>query len=311
MLLGREATSQPHLLRYPITKEMEKLMCHNALLKIFRVLVVFAFITSLPAYGGNDDVSKGGGGSGGVSKGCKIPVGISVTSGVPPANTPEIVKVNLVPQIEAESSPIAVKIAPHESATDWWLVVPTWLLAIFTFTLWRATKQMVKETVISSQNAQRAFVFIKNFDVNFQQVNQVIINPVWENSGDTPTKKMRNHVNWTYFVTDIPPDFDFPDITGEESTAVLIGPHATLNTSPLEINMQCIDNVAQGKGHLYIWGWAEYNDVFENTNRHRTEFCSEVLISKISETEISIRFRLYKLHNGADEECIKKLITEF
>ncbi|GEM_PF-3468615 len=283
-------------------------MCRYILLNIARVLIVSAFITSLPAYGGDKDGC--GGGVGELHVSCKTGNGIPATSGIPPTSTAVIIKVNIDPKFGAESSPLAVKIASYEPPTDWSLVLPTWLLAIFTFTLWQATRQMVKETMKSSQNVQRAFVFIKNIDVMVipHQIKTIII-PVWENSGDTPTKKMRNYVNWQYFPTDIPQHFDFPDHFGEESTAMIIGPHATIPASPLEIENIYIDNILAGQGHLYIWGWAEYNDVFDKTIRHRTEFCNEVLISKMADNKVNFRFRLYRLHNGADGDCFKKLIT--
>jgi hypothetical protein len=201
-----------------------------------------------------------------------------------------------------------------QSTTDWWMVIPTWLLSFFTLglfiytaRLWKATGELVQESRSSLQSTQRAFVFIKILEVlNLPDTKKLIIIPQWENSGDTPTKNMLNHVNWALFEKDLPTDFDFPDLAGEERTPALIGPHAIQYASPLEIDAQHIDAAIAGTGHLYIWGWAEYDDVFPGTSRHRTEFCNEVLISRVSGKEFSIRFRLHRKHNGADGECIKK-----
>lgn len=236
-------------------------------------------------------------------------------------------------QLGTESSPFVVKLSPSsnvnpesqpqatrqdgQSSPDWWMVIPTWLLAFFTLglfiytaRLWRATGQLVQESRNSLESTQRAFVFIKTFEVrNIPDPKKLIILPQWENSGDTPTKNMLNHVNWAYFEHDLPDDFDFPDFSGEERTPTLIGPHATQYTSPLEIDAQHIDSVIAGKQRIYIWGWAEYDDVFSATSRHRTEFCNEVLVSRVSDQELSIRFRLYRKHNGADGECLKKTTT--
>jgi hypothetical protein len=34
-----------------------------------------------------------------------------------------------------------------------------------------------------------------------------------------------------------------------------------------------IQKCAAGTHHYYLWGWVDYNDVFEDTPRRRSEFC--------------------------------------
>jgi hypothetical protein len=137
----------------------------------------------------------------------------------------------------------------------------------------------------------------------------LVIIPKWENSGDTPTKNMLNYVSWGLFVKDIPAGFDFPDQGDEERIPILIPPHAIIYSGSLEFNKAQIDKVISGEKRLFLWGYAEYNDVFAGTNRHRTEFCNEVVISHVSENELALRFPLYRKHNGADQECMKQIQT--
>jgi hypothetical protein len=289
--------------------EREQSFLRGATMKKFwlwNLLILSALIVSLPTYG--EEKVGGGGGGGNVIIGSKKTASQNAAeSGMLYPTLPDTVKVNIVPQISSESSPLIVKTIPNEPPIDWLMIIPTWLLAFFTAWLWVATKQMVKETIKSGQNTQRAFVFVKHFEViAIISPKSIIIIPTWENSGDTPTRNMRNHVNFQYFDNDMPSDFNFPDYDGEEETPVLIGPHASMPASPLAIPPDCYGKLVKGTGHLYIWGWAEYNDVFDDTIRHRTEFCNEVLISETEDHKVATRFRLYKLYNGADGECLKK-----
>jgi hypothetical protein len=59
-----------------------------------------------------------------------------------------------------------------------------------------------------------------------------------------------------------------------------------------------------------LWGWAEYNDIFEGTPRHRTEFCADVLVSPDQKAaDFGITLAVCPKYNGADDEAMKKPIT--
>ncbi|MGO8761500.1 MAG: hypothetical protein ACLQUS_05885 [Desulfobaccales bacterium] len=186
----------------------------------------------------------------------------------------------------------------------------------------RSIELSEKQMVIS----QRAFVFVKGihphtFNLPKWKIissewasimpKKVIIIPEWQNIGNTPTKNMRTHDNWMffplqYFPTGMPSDFNFPDLGTAVDIPVLIGPKATIFGSDLVISDQYIDAIIAGRGHLYIWGWAEYNDIFENTPRHRTEFCNKVIISWVDADRLRVEFRIHTKHNGSDNECYRK-----
>jgi hypothetical protein len=53
-----------------------------------------------------------------------------------------------------------------------------------------------------------------------------------------------------------------------------------------------------------IWGWAEYDEVFSDAKRHRTEFAYLVVVSGSPASHVG--FSQYKLHNGVDEDCTKQ-----
>jgi hypothetical protein len=161
----------------------------------------------------------------------------------------------------------------------------------------------IEQALIASQ---RAFVFLRRFEVEvLRYPDRAIIVPVWENSGATPTKNMRSHVNWSLRKDSLGEEFHFPDFAGGESIGVLIGPRSTVNATALEISAEDLDEVIERRGHLYVWGWAEYNDVYLNTPRHRTEFCNEVIISRDVDRRVAVNFAVYKKHNSADDGAIK------
>ncbi len=54
---------------------------------------------------------------------------------------------------------------------------------------------------------------------------------------------------------------------------------------------------------MFIWGWADYDDVFAGTPRHRTEFCFRVEVIAGSDGQALVTFPIYSQFNAFDEEC--------
>ncbi|MES1156129.1 MAG: hypothetical protein ABUL48_06840, partial [Pseudorhodoplanes sp.] len=74
--------------------------------------------------------------------------------------------------------------------------------------------RVVDDALVS---AQRAYVFLREFRVNLvknplnEEIQTCTIQPIWENTGATPTRNGRGHINWKFFERAIPSDFNFPD----------------------------------------------------------------------------------------------------
>jgi hypothetical protein len=167
-----------------------------------------------------------------------------------------------------------------------------------------ATKaaKVAEDAMISGQ---RAFVFIKDIIPiktnssldNGRSFNwQITIE--WQNMGNTPTKHMLCHTNFHYFPEGFPDDFDYSDVRQEKPRRVVIGPKGTIRHTVI-IPFPVIFHP-----HLciYMWSWADYNDVFKDTLRHRTEYCWEVKMLKSGIPQ----FDVYGKHNGHDDECYRK-----
>jgi len=74
-----------------------------------------------------------------------------------------------------------------------------------------------------------------------------------------------------------------------EGITFFIGPKATKFSTTLKIPTTLVEQVGDGKARLFVWGRAEYNDVFENTPPHHTEFCNEVVITNISHEDNKVQ----------------------
>jgi hypothetical protein len=242
---------------------------------------------------------------------------------ITPQNTPVIININ-PPSVGNEKAAEAKKNPEPEGYKNWmdrWIGEPinilTAALALGTFLLVYVTKQIVSVTRNNAILTQRAFVFLRHFDgrhtVTGGRIDTMRILPQWENGGQTPTRKMVAHVSYQWLDRAFNDDTDFRDLDstgavipgGAKGQIMLIGPGAAHFSAAIDVDPTCIASILDHRGHLYIWGWATYDDVFPKTLRHRTEFCVEfIIIQEPSET--AFRFPLYGRHNCADEECEKQ-----
>ena len=178
----------------------------------------------------------------------------------------------------------------------------------------QAAEQNTNSSLIASN---RAFGIPKGYSALTANIGpdgglrQWLFFPIFENSGTTPTKYMRYHVNiW-------PGEGDWsPEITGfadlwadgmpQEDAPIFLGPKATTWGATLGLHIVDLDNVRRGRKRIFVWGWADYNDIFPNTPRHRTEFCHEIIVMGDPQNPAHISFRGYRTFNGADDECYRQ-----
>jgi hypothetical protein len=256
--------------------------------------------------------------------------------------------------LPANDSPVSADTAPVEHGnqhkeiegffngikwTDAIIAFFTVILAIYTARLFYATRGLwiaAKDQVIDTKDSvaaakksanvaeesltslERAFVFPENFSLTgpLGSPGFYCIATVWKNAGRSWTKRCINHINWRAFESPLLEDFNFPDF-GDPQTRVhlLIGPGATVNGQRIDIPHSVFAETMEGRRHLYIWGWCEYDDIFLSTPRHRTEFCVKLeKIIALDEAEggrqkAAVQFSYHNKHNGADDDCLKALQT--
>jgi hypothetical protein len=223
-----------------------------------------------------------------------------------------------------------------DNTTDWLLVLFNGLLVAFTWALSKSTKGLwnaavqqgedTKESLrIANINAEaakksadlserslhelnRAFVFVKEMKpAPSATAGAIDVWIVWENNGTTQTKSMRTLRMLKEFDSEIPDDFDYPDDPEAKAGSASIGPRGTLSGAPVTLSSEMLTKIASNKRHLLVWGWIEYDDIFPDTKRHRTEFAVEIKVAA-AEGGYSVAPVARRNFNGADEECGSRFI---
>lgn len=149
---------------------------------------------------------------------------------------------------------------------------------------------------------QRAFVFVTAIkpsqaaDIRSNDVIGWNFDVQLENSGDTPATNVIARISHKTFNDDLPDDFDFADFEAKDIPG-FIPPRSTI-TMTVGQPINEIEAVTQNKKRLFLWGWVEYDDIFEGTPRHRVDYCFEIKIS--GEAKSSANFaipEMYRRHN--------------
>jgi len=163
------------------------------------------------------------------------------------------------------------------------LDIATLILAGSTVALWIVTRRNVNIAERALIDVERAFVAVRDLSVNtitYGDTNVVAafnipINII--NSGRTPAKKyISNH---TVVIFDqIPPDFRFPDRNQDKKGDSVLGPQ-TLSFLPADLAIQDAVAIHEKRKVGLIYGWLEYDDIFDASQRHRTEFCFQIGLS--------------------------------
>lgn len=170
-----------------------------------------------------------------------------------------------------------------------------------------AAETAVEVTRVSAQRQLRAYVSSTN--VNWTLVRKQVgdapgiyqIFVHWKNCGQTPAKRCKTWTSYEVRKTNPPPDFDYPDKElpfESRSETVTIGPgqdfrgNVAIPTSIIPL----VDNT----NRIFVWGWIEYDDVFDDTPRRRTEICVRI---NVSEDGTKIQASAIGPFNGVDEGC--------
>jgi len=179
--------------------------------------------------------------------------------------------------------------APSPSLTDY--IVAFCTVAIVGATIWqmcyvrtqtanlRVQTDLLYRAMQLTQNEQRAWVGITAIQPNWD-VSPPMIKVVLTNRGNSPALKVRHEVRLITKPLDEP--FCCDDITNADpipkgSTTALL-PGASYNVAPGLTQGQAIvvlQALQVGHRDVYLFGWIEYQDVFERC--HRTTFARYAL----------------------------------
>jgi hypothetical protein len=119
----------------------------------------------------------------------------------------------------------------------------------------------------------------------------------WHNVGATPTRDMIAAV--AGLATEKPPSQSsaLPRTDARQQPAI-VGPNAAVNSAYVNLPVGLVADILRHRAHYLFAGWAEYNDVFEHTPRHRVEFCYWLEFEgDLEASRLEARFHLHGRHN--------------
>jgi hypothetical protein len=150
-----------------------------------------------------------------------------------------------------------------------------------------------------SLKSQRAVMFIRQplSSVNVD-VNNTIIGMgfwvLWENGGSTWTLDLCMQVSGKTVASPEEFVFELFDVSRQPN---VLGPHGHIESGHVNLPLADITEVLNGTRHLFLWGAAEYRDIFDADTTHVTEFCFNVGIVGTLPDKCSVQFSVYGEHN--------------
>jgi hypothetical protein len=92
---------------------------------------------------------------------------------------------------------------------------------------------------------------------------------------------------------------------------ISMGPNSELGGVSVSVDVATLKEIGEKSKFLYIWGWIDYNDVFPDTPRYRTEFSFELVVRASPFREDANAFKTPHLwkHHGSDDECFRNPAT--
>jgi hypothetical protein len=163
----------------------------------------------------------------------------------------------------------------------------------------RAMRKSSQQAERNIMVTQRAFVYLNELTWKAAGDN-VKLSPIWANAGTTPTRRLRISTNWKASHGELRPDFDISYARPPET--LFLGPGAKAEIGAMFVPMREIQAAIEGRLHLYVWGRATYEDIFEGTAPHFFDFCYRLEVSGETPGNIDLRFAQFGLSNGSDED---------
>ncbi len=130
-------------------------------------------------------------------------------------------------------------------------------------------------------SGQRAFMFIREIKTYLHQDAESgrfhwTIHPIWANSGNTPTRGLSINTSYRLLDEPLPKGYEFPE-SQEDLIPTIAGPRSMVEAVSGTLTSEDLAAVKEGRKFFYIWGWAEYHDIFEGTKKRVTRFCNQLI----------------------------------
>lgn len=180
-----------------------------------------------------------------------------------------------------------------------------------------ATKSLAQTSKDALVSVQRAFVFpapsvATVYKPQTTELMSIELQPVWANVGETPTRHLLAHSSDFESPVEMPDTFDFSSNDlwdagmAHVPTPIFIGPKGSAGGHTTSVPLATIEEIADKKIYLYLWGWARYNDIFPNTKRHITRYCWKISFARAGKAPSeTFQFKNENClqNNCSDDEC--------
>ncbi len=182
-------------------------------------------------------------------------------------------------------------------------VIGGFVASFFAYMLIRSSDFRWKAGTRQQAIANRAFVFIKTLDAHAirdaqSNVGGYRLIPLWTNGGNTPTKGLIVRTNWTSRAGDLPDGYRYD--YAKRGTVMVLGPHVEAGSDIIEIGANEMSAAMDGAETIFVWGRADYLDIFPKTKPHHTRFCYRLVASRTPNDGADIGFAHYGAYNDAD-----------
>jgi len=163
---------------------------------------------------------------------------------------------------------------------------------------------------LASTQELRAYVSFQGIDINWASDDSGTVQVIWKNTGQTPIRKGITQINLRIENAELPKYFDYPDLEKESPSRVALGGSQEQSSyTNQRITKTDIARIEPLITFIDAWGWIEYNDGFESTKRHRTEFSAKLKILGGRDGQKQIVWDGGNVFSGADEDCYRKPTT--
>ncbi len=127
---------------------------------------------------------------------------------------------------------------------------------------------------------------------------------VWRNVGRTSTQYMVNNSGLVIRHFNKPPVFQYIHKPIDTNINSFGGPDRTAALDKHSVIIDALNDTKASMISIYLWGWADYDDVFDSTPRHRTEVCVKIIVvGNPTNADCGFGYQLVGPFNGTDREC--------
>jgi len=134
-------------------------------------------------------------------------------------------------------------------------------------------------------------------------VNTYRFTAILRNGGQTPAINVVTNFSCRRLRKGDLQGFDFPD--SSDFGHGVIGPASEIHTRSIPVVANVFEPVDDTE--WFLWGWAEYDDIFDGTSRHRTEFSFEIERTRPpGSAQIWALFKPLDRFNAVDEGCMRE-----